>query len=249
MTKKIHIENAHLGYSDTPVLPDSGYHVHDGTRPQPPVVYAPACGMAPSDAQVLFGGATLQGWVSAKTGEPAAWRLVDGAMEVVPGSGDILTEREFGDIQLHLEFMSPALVKGQGQGRGNSGVFLMGLYEVQVLDNFGNPTYPDGTIGSLYGQTPPLVNAIRQPGVWNAYDIIWNAPVFDKDALVSPAAITVLLNGVLLHHAKQLHGPTQHRILAQQSAHAHKGPLKLQDHGDLVRFRNIWVRELADYDA
>jgi hypothetical protein len=197
----------------------------------------------------LFGGGSLQGWVSTKTGDAAGWKVVDNAMEVVPGTGDIQTQREFGDLQLHLEFMSPPVVQKIGQGRGNSGVFLMGLYEVQVLDNYGNPTYPDGTVGALYGQTPPLVNAIRQPGVWNAYDIIWKAPVFEKESLVSPAVITVLLNGVLLHHAKQLQGPTQHKILADQTPHAVKGPLKLQDHGDLVRFRNIWVRELVDYDA
>lgn len=241
-------ENSHLGHGDTPVLPDSGYRVHDGTRPQPPVVYAPVYGVPPSDATVLFGGASLQGWVSSRSGEPAAWRVVDGAMEVVPGTGDIQTERSFGDIQLHLEFLSPPQVKGHGQGRGNSGVFLMGRYEVQVLDNYANPTYPDGTVGAIYGQTPPLANAIRQPGVWNAYDILWKAPVFDGESLVSPALITVLLNGVVLHHAKELQGPTEHKRLASYSPHPQKGPLKLQDHGDLVRFRNVWVRELKGYD-
>ena len=244
MTRKTITKNAHLGYSDTPVLPDSGYHVHDGTRPQPPVVYAPAYGMAPSDARVLFGGGSLQGWVSTKTGEPAQWKVVDGALEVVPGTGDIQTQAEFGNIQLHLEFMSPPVVKGTGQGRGNSGVFLMGLYEVQVLDNYANPTYPDGTVGAIYGQTPPLVNAIRQPGVWNVFDIFWKAPVFENESLVSPAVITVLLNGVLLHHAREPHGPTQHKVLTTYTPHPVAGPLKLQDHGDLVRFRNIWVREL-----
>lgn len=245
MSRSIIPENAHLGYSDTPVLPDSGYHVHDGTRPQPPVVYSPAYGVAPSDATVLFGGGSLQGWVSSKTGDAAAWQVLDGAMAVVPGTGDIQTQQEFGDIQLHIEFMSPPVIKGTGQGRGNSGIFLMGLYEVQVLDNFGNPTYPDGTVGGLYGQTPPLVNSIRQPGVWNEFDIIWRGPVFNDGALVAPAVITVLLNGVLLHHAKELQGPTQHKVLASYTPHAPKGSLKLQDHGDLVRFRNIWVRELS----
>jgi len=248
MPKKNQPENKALGYSDTPVLPDSGYTVHDGTRPQPPVVRAPA-GAPPSDAAVLFNGASLAGWTSCKNGEAAAWKLLgDGVMEVVPGTGDIQTTAVFGSCQLHLEFMSPSVVLKQGQGRGNSGVFLMGCYEVQVLDNYENPTYPDGTVGAIYGQFPPLVNAIRAPGEWNSYDILWDAPEFNGETLVSPARITVLLNGVVLHHGKVLQGPTEHKQLASYKAHPAKGPLKLQDHGDLVRFRNIWIRDLGHYD-
>jgi hypothetical protein len=139
-------------------------------------------------------------------------------------------------------------VKGEGQGRGNSGVFLMGRYEIQVLDCFENPTYPDGTTGAIYGQFPPLVNACRKPGAWSSYDILWEAPQFDGASLVKPAYVTVILNGVLLHHHKELQGPTEHRKLAAYVAHPASGPLKLQDHGDLVAFRNIWVRPIGTYD-
>ncbi|MDF3129672.1 DUF1080 domain-containing protein [Kiritimatiellaeota bacterium B1221] len=237
------LENEHLGYSDTPKLA-SGYTVHDGTRPQMPVVDAQP-DQVPSDAVVLFDGRSLEGWRNVNNGEACGWQLrEDGAMEVVPGVGDIQTEKEFGSMQLHVEFMSPVVVKGQGQGRGNSGVFLMGRYEIQVLDNYENPTYPDGTVGGIYGQTPPLVNPIRKPGEWNEYDILWKAPEFNGEDLVSPAVVTVLLNGVVQHHAVTLKGPTEHKVLPGYKAHPAKGPLKLQDHGDLVRFRNIWVREL-----
>jgi len=243
---KIHrtLENEPLGYSDTPILPDSGYHVHDGTRPQPPIVSAPV-GAPPSDAVVLFEGRDMAKWRNVKDGAPCGWRLVEeDAMEVVPGTGDIQSVDTFGDCQVHLEFMSPTEVKGEGQGRGNSGVFLMGRYEIQVLDNFENPTYPDGTVGAIYGQTPPRVNSIRKPGEWNVFDILWSAPVFDEEELIRPASVTVLLNGVAQHHAKELHGPTMHKELASYVPHAVEGPLQLQDHGDLVRFRNIWVRRV-----
>ena len=236
-------ENESLGYSDTPKLA-SGYTVHDGTRPQMPVMDAQP-GLPPSDAVVLFDGSSLSGWTNVKDGAACGWNLLDdGAMEVVPGTGDIQSEKEFGSMQLHVEFMSPIVVKGKGQGRGNSGVFLMGCYEIQVLDNYDNPTYPDGTVGGIYGQTPPLVNPIRKPGEWNQYDIIWTAPVFEGETLKSPASVTVLLNGVLQQNATVLEGPTEHKELASYKPHPPKGPLKLQDHGDLVRFRNIWVREL-----
>jgi hypothetical protein len=238
-----------LGYQDTPIIPGSIYHVHDGERPQPPVVTPgtsstqEAAGAAPSDAVILFDGTTLDGWKSS-SGE-AGWKLIEGgAMEVVPGTGNIQTKAHFGSCQLHLEFRSPAVVKGEGQGRGNSGVFLMGLYEIQVLDCYENPTYPDGTTGGVYGQTPPMANACRKPGEWSFYDIIWTAPVFDGETLVSPAYVTVLLNGVLLQNHQVLQGPTMHRELASYTPHAPAGPLELQDHGDLVAFRNIWYRPL-----
>lgn len=237
---------ANLGYDDTPVIPGSTYRVHDGTRPQPRVVTPGWCSMAPSDATVLFDGTSLDGW-QGRDGA-AQWCLSGGTMQVVPKTGDIWTKAEFGSCQLHLEFRTPHVVKGDGQGRGNSGVFLMGRYEIQVLDCFQNPTYPDGTTGGIYGQFPPLVNACRKPGEWSAYDILWSAPVFAGDKLVKPAYVTVILNGVVLHHHKELQGPTEHRKLAQYVAHPAVGPLKLQDHGDLVSFRNIWYRPIGDYD-
>ncbi|NBD39262.1 MAG: DUF1080 domain-containing protein [Verrucomicrobia bacterium] len=236
--------NAHLGYSDTPVLPDSGYHVHDGTRPQPKTVRFPERSAIPDDAVVLFDGTSLEGWRSRKTGGAAEWDVQEGCLCVVPGTGDIQTVKEFGDAQLHLEFRSPEKVDGKGQGRGNSGVFLMGRYEIQILDNYDNPTYADGTVGAIYGQYPPLANPIHAPGEWNGFDILWKAPVFGHGQLLSPAVVTVLLNGVVQHHGQPLQGPTRHKELAKYEPHPPLGPLVLQDHGDLVRFRNIWYRPL-----
>jgi hypothetical protein len=222
--------------------------VHDGTRPQPPVV-TPGDGTAPpSDAVVIFDGSGLSMWESLD-GTPAKWKVENGYMEVVPKTGNIRTKRGFGDIQLHVEFAAPAEVKGQSQGRGNSGVFLMSLYEIQVLDNFHNLTYPDGTVGGIYGQYPPLVNAMRKPGQWNTYDILWQGPAFKDGKLVKPAYLTVIFNNVLLHNHKELQGPTEHKKLAQYKPHDTALPLMLQDHGDLVRFRNIWVREIKPYDV
>ncbi len=243
-----------LGYDDTPYISGCRYRVHDASRPQPPVV-APgtastpdAAGAAPSDAVVLFDGKDLSNWVKKGDGSAPGWKVENGYMEVVPGTGDIKSKAEFGDCQLHVEWAAPEVVKGEGQGRGNSGVFIMGVYEVQVLDNYENPTYPDGTCGGLYGQCPPLVNACRKPGEWQSYDIIWVAPRFSDGKLISPARITVIQNGVLLHHDKELLGPTQHRVTTWYDEHPPVGPLGLQDHGDLVRFRNIWYRPLGDYD-
>lgn len=242
-----------LGYDDTPTIPGSIYKVHDGERPQPEVVTPPEWSqekgymLPPSDAVVLFDGTDLSGWT--KKGDPsvpAEWKVENGYMEVVPGTGDIQTKEVIGDCQLHVEFASPEVVKGDGQGRGNSGVFLMGKYEFQVLDCFDNPTYPDGTVGSIYGQYPPLVNASRRPGEWQTYDIIWEAPKFDETKLISPARVTILLNGIVVQNAKVLQGPTEHRITTKYVHHDAKLPLALQDHGDLVRFRNIWYRELKE---
>jgi len=242
-----------IGYQDTPLVPGMKWHVHDGERPQPKAVRPTNLGeiapvLPPQDAIVLFDGKNFDEWAKAKDGSPVEWRIVGDAMEVVPKTGDIRTKRAFGDIQLHIEWAAPSEVKGESQGRGNSGVFLMGLYEVQVLDCYGNLTYPDGTTGALYGQYPPLVNACVPPGKWNVYDILWKAPVFNGDTLASPAVITVLHNGVVLHHGTALLGPTHHKEAAAYTPHDAKGPIALQDHGDLVKFRNIWVRELADYD-
>ncbi|NLG49755.1 MAG: DUF1080 domain-containing protein [Chloroflexi bacterium] len=242
-----------IGYDDTPFLPDSQWRVHDGKRPQPRIITpgTASCpeqpGQPPSDAIILFDGSDLSGW-KGSNGE-AQWKVENGYMEVVPRTGNIETKQHFGDCQLHLEWAAPAVVKGDSQGRGNSGVFLMGLYEIQVLDCYDNPTYADGTTGAIYGQYPPLVNACRKPGEWQTYDILFTAPRFDGDRLVSPAYVTVILNGVVLHHHQAIMGPTGHRTLTSyDETRATTGPLMLQDHGDLVRFRNIWVRPLKGYD-
>lgn len=245
-------ENKPIGYDDTPVIPGSRYKVHDSARPQPRVVAPPtestqdAPGGPPSDAVVLFDGTDGSGWVHAD-GRPMEWKVADGCMEVVPKTGDIASREHFGDCQLHVEWAAPAEVKGDSQGRGNSGVFLMGRYEIQVLDCRDNPTYADGTTAGIYGQYPPLVNACREPGEWQTFDIVWIAPRFDGGKLVSPARATVLHNGVLVHHDSELLGPTSHRKLTEYEPHG-PGPLVLQDHGDLVRFRNIWYRPLTNYD-
>ena len=242
----------HDGYLDTPFIPGSQWRVHDKMRPQPPTVTpADAAGAPPSDAVVLFNGKDMTGWVSAKTGAPAAWKVENGYMEVVRGTGNIKTVEQFGDCQLHIEFATPAEVIGAGQGRGNSGVFLMGLYEVQVLDNYDNPTYADGTVGAIYGQYPPLVNACRKPGEWQSYDIVFIAPRWGADGkLISPARLTVFLNGVLVQHDRAAQGPTGHKTVSNyDTPHGSAGPLMLQDHTNPVRFRNIWMRPIVEEAA
>jgi len=204
-------------------------------------------GSPPSDAVVLYDGTDLSGWTNAD-GDDAAWKMEDKYMEVVPGTGSIRTREHLGDCQLHIEWAAPSQVKGEGQGRGNSGVFMMARYEIQVLDSYDNPTYADGTVAGIYGQCPPLVNACRKPGEWQSYEIIWLAPRFDGEQLISPALVTVIHNGVLVHHCKELQGTTRHRDLPSYEPHPPTGPLELQDHGDLVRYRNIWCRKLTDYD-
>ena len=236
-----------LGYKDTPILPDSGYHVHDPDRPQPAVVTPVINGAPPSDATVLFDGSDLSAWAG-RDGD-AAWKVQNGFMEVTPKTGAIRTKQEFGSLQLHLEFAEPVEVKGDSQGRGNSGVFLTGIYEIQVLDSYQNPSYADGSVGAIYGQYPPMAIAINKPGEWNVYDIIWEAPQFDGEAVKKPAFVTVILNGVLLHHRRKLLGQTGHKTMPAYVSHSAKGPLELQDHGDLVRFRNIWIRELPELDT
>jgi len=221
--------------------------VHDPARPRPAVVTPGTAssegqpGRPPSDAIVLFDGKDLSKWSSG--GGPAKWKVADGVAEV-NGTGDVETKEAFGDVQLHLEWAEPAPAQGESQGRGNSGVFFMGRYEVQILDCFENLTYPDGQTASLYGQYPPLVNACRKPGEWQSFDIVFEAPRFDGDKLVSPARATVFHNGVCVQHAQEILGATQHRAVATYAAHPAKLPIKLQDHGNPVRFRNIWVRPM-----
>ena len=216
-------------------------------RPRPAVVdpgpeRPPA--PAPSDAIVLFDGTSLSGWGS-DSGKPARWTVRDGYMQVAPGTGAIRTKRAFGSVQLHIEWASPAPAKGEGQDRGNSGVFLMGHYEIQVLDTWHNLTYADGMAGAVYGQTPPLVNASRAPGRWQTYDIVFHRPVFDQSGkVVTPARVTVLHNGVLVQDNTEITGWTVHAEVARYQPHADRLPLVLQDHAHPVRYRNIWVREL-----
>lgn len=199
---------------------------------------------APSDAIVLFDGKDLQQWESDKGG-PAPWTVGDGAMTVKPQTGGIRTRQGFGDCQLHIEWRTPAVVKGEGQMRGNSGIFFMGRYELQVLDSYNNTTYSNGQAGSIYKQHIPMANASRPPGEWQSYDVIFTAPRFYEDGRVkSPARITVFHNGVLVQNNVEIWGQTQFIGIANYEKHADKAPLGLQDHGDLVSFRNIWIRPL-----
>ena len=225
------------------------FPIHSLTRPQPRIVDpGPNLGMQrpPSDAIVLFDGKALTDWHSAdSSGQPARWKVADGYMEVVAGTGNIATARGFGDVQLHIEFRSPVPVKGDGQERGNSGVFLMGIYEIQVLDSYQNTTYADGHAAAIYGQHPPLVNASRPPGEWQTYDIVFHRPHFDANGNVtSTARMTILHNGILVQDNVTLTGPTAHKQRPPYTRHADRLPLILQDHRDPVRFRNVWVREL-----
>ena len=237
-----------LGYDDTPMLPDQKWRVHDGTRPQPKIVTPAAeVGKPPSDAVVLFDGKDLSQWTNAK-GEPAPWKVEEDYIEVVPKTGEIRTKEEFGDVQFHFEFRTPTPTKGNSQGRGNSGFFFFGRYELQILDSFENPTYPDGQAGALYGQWPPLVNASRKPGEWQSYDGVFMAPRFKDGKVEEPATITVFHNGVLLHNRKALIGGTGHKTVGKYSEHGPKGRIHIQDHGDPQRFRNIWVRPVKGYD-
>jgi hypothetical protein len=200
-------------------------------------------GPPPSDAIVLFDGKDLSQWKSEKGGD-AQWKVMDGYMQV-NNTGNIATKQEFGDCQLHVEWATPSEVKGEGQGRGNSGVFLQSRYELQVLDSYNNKTYFHGQAGSIYKEYAPLVNASRKPGEWQTYDVIYHAPHFDANGGVEKAAtITVLHNGVLVQYNVEIKGHTAHAGVHKYQAHPLKQPLMLQDHHNPVRFRNIWIREL-----
>jgi hypothetical protein len=213
-------------------------------EPVPAVVQAPTAG-APSDAIVLFDGRDTSAWEAMKK-DATVWPVIEGAFVVAPKTTNVRTKQAFGDVQLHLEFRTPAEVKGASQGRGNSGVFFMGLYELQILDSWDNPTYVNGQCASVYKQHPPLVNASRGPGEWQTYDAVFIAPRFHADGkLLSPARLTVFHNGVLVQHDVELQGETVFRGAPGYRAHAAKLPLSLQDHNNPTAFRNIWVRELT----
>jgi len=244
-----------LGFDDTPMLPGLPYHVHDYARPHPPVVTPSSQpGAPPSDAIVLFDGKDLSKWrghassITKSGSDEAQWKVENGYMECVPKTGDLVTREKFGDIQLHVEWSEPEDIKGTSQGRGNSGVILMSRYEIQVLDSYNNPTYADGQAGAIYGQWPPLANAVRKPGEWNVYDIVFEAPKFEGEKLVKPAYFTVFLNGVLLHNRKESMGPMVYRQVAHYVPQPAEDSLLLQNHNNNVRYRNIWVRRLGGYD-
>jgi hypothetical protein len=211
--------------------------------------------VAPSDAVVLFDGRELSKWAHHGTGADAnklldpTWVLRDGYFETVAGAGSLYTRESFADVQLHVEWASASVIVGHSQGRGNSGIFMMGLYEIQVLDSYNNTTYADGQAGAIYGQWPPLVNAARRAGEWQTFDIVFEAPRFEDGKLVRPAYQTVFWNGVVAHNRKEVMGPTIYRNVATYSTpHAADLPLLLQNHGNPVRYRNIWVRRLGTYD-
>jgi 3-keto-disaccharide hydrolase len=233
--------------------PDPHWLGHDRERPMAPVV-APGTfssqeepGRPPSDATILFDGKDTSHWV-AMDGSPTKWIARDGALECVPGSGYARTLQSFGDCQLHVEWAAPYPPHGESQGRGNSGVFFgYGRYEVQVLDSYQSRTYADGAAASVYGQYPPLANVSLPPGKWQVYDIVWIAPRFDTDgALLSKARVTVFQNGVLVQNNVELTGPTAWIGRAPYKAHPERTPIAFQDHGNPVRYRNVWVRELGD---
>lgn len=243
------------GYTDTPQIPGQKWKVHDAARPRPRKVTpgSPLLNEAPpADAIVLFDGKDLSKWIQMGRGaivvDPPKWKVENGYMEIAPRTGRLVTKEKFGDCQLHVEWMIPKEVQGAGQDRGNSGVELMMRYEIQVLESFENVTYADGQAASIYGQWPPLVNASRPQGEWNVYDIFFEAPKFEGEKLVKPAYVTVVHNGMMVHHRQEILGAAVHRRVATYRPHGAEEPLSLQDHGHPVRYRNIWVRKLTSYD-
>ncbi len=228
--------------------------IHDRNRPQPPVITPGEAGTQdrpgrpPSDAIVLFDGKNLSQW-EAVNGGPAKWNVGNGYFETAPKTGNIRTKQPFGNCQLHVEWATPSPPRGEDQDRGNSGVFLHSLYEIQVLDSYQNITYPDGQAAAVYGQYPPLVNASHPPGQWQTYDVVFHGPRFESDGkLRRPAYVTVLHNGMLVQDHVAIMGPTEHKQRPPYHVTPDKLPLMLQDHNHPVRYRNIWIRELAETD-
>jgi hypothetical protein len=245
-----------IGKVDGVRLPGQKWRVHDIRRPHPPVVTPGELstydkpGTPPSDAIVLFDGTDLSNWCHISPDNPndlleAQWKVQDGYFEVTPGSGNLLTIDSFGSCQLHIEWQTPESARGDSQGRGNSGIFFMDAFEVQVLDSFKNRTYADGQAGAMYGQYPPMVNASREPGKWQVYDIVFEAPRFSlDDKLEKPAKLTLMHNGVFLHNAREYYGPTGGGGLQQYRPLSPAAPIRIQNHGNPVRFRNVWIRPL-----
>ena len=242
---------APTGYKDTPMQPNGKWHIHDDDRPRPAVVTpGPFVGLPPpADAIVLLGGGTdLSKWQMQDGGGAVTWPIENGVLS--SGKGFIQTkENDFTDYQLHVEFATPSVVKGDSQSRGNSGVFLNGVFEIQVLDSYNNKSYADGQASAMYGQIPPMVNASRPPGQWQSYDIVFTSPRFKADStLETPAIVSVLHNGIAVHNATAFWGPTAHKKIDPYTPDNAKGPIALQDHGNPVRYRNIWIRPLKGYD-
>lgn len=240
------------GFKDTPMLPDGKWQVHDADRPQPTVVTPGAVpGAPPSDAVVLFDGSSLNAWQAQAT----PWVVKNGAATSVPradggGENALVSKASFGDVQLHLEFASPNPPSKTSQDRGNSGIWFMQRYEIQILDGYQNPTYADGAVGAIYAWKPPLVNPSRRPGEWQSYDIIFERPHFGPDGKpLRPAYITAFLNGVLVQNRQPWLGSTVWRKVAEYEAHGDAAPIQLQDHDSPVSFRNIWVRPLPEAAA
>lgn len=229
------------GYDDTPMIPGSEFRVHQQDRPQPPRVIPPETNGAPecappSDAIVLFNGTSLEHF------DENTWKVKDGIL--IAGHGNLQTKEAFGDCQMHIEWRTPNPPEGEPANMGNSGVFFMGLYELQIYDSYSSKIYADGSAAAMYAQTPPLVNVCRKPGEWQSFDVIFTAPVFEDNKLVEPGWITVLHNGVLVHNRTQILGPTAHRAYEPYKPHAAELPLMIQGHGSPVTFRNIWIRKL-----
>ena len=258
---------APLGYDTTPVLPVQPWKVHDIARPRPRVVEPGTFstpsqpGKPPSDAIVLFDGNDLDSWMNERRerrprGEapapvmqvPAEWTVQDGYFEIKPGTGALVSKETFGDVQFHIEFMTPTEFEGDSQWRANSGVIFMKRYEIQVRDSNNNPTYADGQAASIYGQWPPLVNASRKPGEWQSYDIVFESPRFEDGQVAKPAFVTLFHNGVLVHNRKEVIGRMAHQIVGTYEPHDAEDSLMLQDHAVKVRYRNVWLRKLKGYD-
>jgi 3-keto-disaccharide hydrolase len=256
MLKRILVVTAGAAFLTTTAFAQSKPEDTEVWTPVPKVVTpGKSAADAPADAVLLFSGKNLDEWESVNNpGEPAKWKVADNAITVDKSTGNIQTKKKFTDYQLHIEYRIPANITGTGQARGNSGIFLASIgkgddgYELQVLDNYNNATYVNGQAGSIYKQTPPLVNACKKPGEWQAYDVIWTAPRFNDDGSVkSPARVTVIHNGVLVQNNTELKGPTRYIGKASYEKAHGPSPIKLQAHGDKsepLSFRNIWVREL-----
>ncbi len=242
----------HEGYKDTPLLPGGKWHVHDSDRPEAKVIDPGSFstqetpGKPPSDAVILFDGTNMDHWRDGNG--PAKWKLENGYMEIAPKTGSITTTDQIGDCQFHVEWQEPRRLPGNSQERGNSGVLFFGRYEVQVLDSYDNSTYADGAAASIYGSWPPLVNAIRKPGEWQMYDIMFTVPRWEGTKLVKPGYFTVMNNGVVVQNHVELYGNSNHRAAPNYEPHPPRGSLQLQNHGNPVRYRNIWYRELKEHD-